>query len=56
MSNLNLKMKSIYDISQDYFEKYIKNFENGMDDKKFNKFRLYFLNILSEVIRFIIFL
>jgi hypothetical protein len=55
MSNLNLKIQSLYIISQNFFEKYTKHFESGMDYKKFNKFRLYFLNILIEVNDYIIF-
>jgi hypothetical protein len=50
MSLLYSKIQSIYNNYQEFYQKYIKDFESGMSSYKFNKFRLYFLNLISKVI------
>ena len=50
MSINNSDLESVYKISEIFYKKYIQSFKSGMDPKKFNKFRLYFHNIIIEVI------
>ncbi len=50
MSTNHLNIQSVYDFSNTFYLNYIQKFQNEMDIKKFNKFRLYFLNILTQVI------
>ena len=49
MSINHLDIQSVYDFSNTFYLNYIQKFQNAMDNKKFNKFRLYFLNILTQV-------
>ena len=49
MSTNHLNIQSVYDFSNIFYLNYIQKFQNEMDIKKFNKFRLYFLNILTQV-------
>jgi hypothetical protein len=49
MSTNHLNIQSVYDFSNTFYLNYIQKFQNEMDIKKFNKFRLYFLNILTQV-------
>jgi hypothetical protein len=49
MSTTKEKIKQLFISNELFHEKYIKNFENNMSDIEFNKFRLYFLNIITEV-------
>ena len=49
MSTNHLNIQSVYDFSNIFYLNYIHKFQNEMDIKKFNKFRLYFLNILTQV-------
>ncbi len=49
MSTNSLDIQSIFDFSNTFYLNYIQKFQNEMDIKKFNKFRLYFLNILTQV-------
>jgi len=50
MSINNSDIQKVYEISNAFYLNYIKNFQSEMEPKKFNKFRCYFLNILTEVI------
>jgi hypothetical protein len=50
MSTNSLDIQSIFDFSNTFYLNYIQKFQSEMDIKKFNKFRLYFLNILTQVI------
>ncbi len=50
MSTNSLNIQSIFDFSNTFYLNYIQKFQSEMDIKKFNKFRLYFLNILTQVI------
>ena len=49
MSTNSLDIQSIFDFSNTFYLNYIQKFQSEMDIKKFNKFRLYFLNILTQV-------
>ena len=49
MSQFNSNLESVYKISQLFYDKYIQKFEIGMNPKIFNKFRLYYHNIITEV-------
>ncbi len=46
---LKERIYSLLRSSQLFFDSYICKFENEMPEKKFNKFRLYFLNLVTEV-------
>jgi hypothetical protein len=48
MSHLN-ELKEISTNVSNFFDKFITTFNPDMSDKKFNKFRLYFINLLTEV-------
>ncbi len=50
MSTNSLDIQSIFDFSNTFYLNYIQKFQSEMDIKKFNKFRLYYLNILTQVI------
>ena len=49
MSGKREKIKKLFISNELFHEKYIKNFKSNMSDIQFNKFRLYFLNIITEV-------
>ena len=49
MSQLN-ELKEISTNVSNFFDKFISTFNPDMSDKKFNKFRLYFINLLTEVL------
>ena len=49
MSGKRDKIKKLFISNELFHEKYIKNFKSNMSDIQFNKFRLYFLNIITEV-------
>jgi hypothetical protein len=49
MSTTKEKIKQLFISNELFHEKYIKNFKSNMSDIQFNKFRLYFLNIITEV-------
>ena len=44
------KIKTFKDSCEQFFLKFTKNFEPKMSFEQFHKFRLYFINILYEVI------
>ena len=44
------KIKTFKDSCEQFFLKFTKNFEPKMPFEQFHKFRLYFINILYEVI------
>ena len=48
MSSLD-KLKNFKESCEHFFLKYTKTFISDMPPEQFNKFRLYFLNILFEV-------
>jgi hypothetical protein len=49
MSLLKERILSLKEVSENFFNIYIKNFKSDMSEIKFNKFRLFFLNIIHEV-------
>ena len=49
MSKIKSEIQNIYNSSQLFYEQYISNFKNETSIESFNKFRLYFLNIINEV-------
>ena len=42
-------LKDYYHNATIFFKKYSQDFEVGMDLEKFNKYRLYFINLLLNV-------
>ena len=42
-------LRNYYKKSTTFFKKYSQDFIVGMELEKFNKFRLYFINLLSNV-------
>ena len=49
MSQLKTEIQNLYHSSQLFYESYVSNFKNETSIESFNKFRLYFLNIINEV-------
>lgn len=47
--SMSEKLYNLEQIAKKFFNKHIKSSDSGMPSKKFNKFRLYFLNIIIEV-------
>lgn len=50
--SMSEKLYNFEQIANKFFNKHIKSSDSGMPSKKFNKFRLYFLNIIIEVSHF----
>lgn len=49
MSFLKERILFLYESSQIFFDSFIRLFKSDMSISKFNKFRLYFLNLIIEV-------
>ena len=49
MSFLKERILFLYESSQIFFYSFIRLFKSDMSISKFNKFRLYFLNLIIEV-------
>ena len=49
MSQLKTEIQNLYNSSQLFYESYVSNFKNETSIESFNKFRLYFLNLINEV-------
>ena len=49
MSILNERISTFFESSQQFYNKYILNFKSNMSISKFNKFRLYFINLIQDV-------
>ena len=49
MSILNDRITTFFESSQQFYNKYILNFKSNMSISKFNKFRLYFINLIQDV-------
>ena len=49
MSQLKTEIQNLYNSSQLFYESYVANFKNETSIESFNKFRLYFLNLINEV-------
>ncbi len=49
MSFLKERILFLFESSQIFFDSFTRLFKSDMSESKFNKFRLYFLNLISEV-------
>ena len=49
MSNIKTQIETLLNSCQQFYDLYITNFKTEMKEENFNKFRLYFLNIINEV-------
>ena len=49
MSNIKTQIETLFNSCQKFYDLYITNFKTEMKEENFNKFRLYFLNIINEV-------
>lgn len=49
MSFLKERILFLYESSQIFFDSFTRVFKSDMSVSKFNKFRLYFLNLITEV-------
>ncbi len=49
MSFLKERILFLFESSQIFFDSFTRLFKSDMSESKFNKFRLYFLNLITEV-------
>jgi hypothetical protein len=49
MSNIKTQIETLFNSCQQFYDLYITNFKIEMNEENFNKFRLYFLNLINEV-------
>jgi hypothetical protein len=54
MSYFRTKLSDLFESSQLFYNSYILYFNNAISSSKFNKFRLYFLSLITEVKNFFI--
>ena len=54
MSYFRTKLSDLFESSQLFYNSYILYFNNAISSSKFNKFRLYFLYLITEVKNFFI--
>ena len=47
--SIDSEITEFYKSSKNFYNEYIKNFTPDISSEEFNKFRIYFINLLSEV-------
>ena len=54
MSLIERELTQLKDSSEEFFNTYVKSFQPKMNQTSFNKFRLHFINLLTDVSKLII--